>query len=319
MTEKNGISNRFLLGLLIAGAGLLTSVALLAGEASADPAGIDSETCLACHDDQETRFLSGPHQLASLGGSPTVGIQCASCHSGAEQHVDDPSVENIGNPSKQFSSVTQKICSQCHQPHIQAGVVGFDPHLKQDISCTDCHNIHDGHAGQLIDDEAGFCGNCHVAVVNQFRGRSNHPLTDQAVTCLSCHNVAGSNDVNLGHGGGANCYQCHPEHSGPYLYEHQATSSFATEGAGCTGCHQPHGSANERLLNQPGDGLCRQCHGVPPLHAAKHGGIGTRFACIECHSQVHGSYDNRFFLDPRMGIKIGDQPGSCYCHEVTEF
>ena len=290
-----------------------------AGTVRGDESAVEDETCLACHDDQETRFASGPHQLASLGGNETNAVMCVSCHSGGEGHIDDPGPENIGNPVKQFSATTQSICSECHAPHLQSGVAGFDPHLNQDISCTDCHAIHSGYEGQLLDVEAGFCNKCHVAVVGQFRSRSNHPLTDEAVTCLSCHNVAGSNDVSLGHGSDANCAACHPEHSGPYLYEHEATSSFATDGDGCIGCHQPHGSANERLLSQPGNGLCRQCHGVPPKHTTTHSGLATQFDCIDCHTQVHGSYDNRVFLDPQMDIKIGDQPGSCYCHELNEF
>ncbi len=27
---------------------------------------------------------------------------------------------------------------------------------------------------------------------------------------------------------------------------------------GCVSCHSPHGSSNDRLLKQPGDGLCRR-------------------------------------------------------------
>lgn len=280
---------------------------------------VPDETCLHCHDEMAATLQLTVHRLSSTITNSATIISCVSCHSGGEVHADDPSPENIGNPAKQFSATTQSICSQCHAPHLQTGVAGFDPHLDQDISCTSCHAIHSGHEGQLLDAEAGFCGNCHVAVVNQFRRRSNHPLTDQAVTCLSCHNAAGSNDVTLGHGSDANCSRCHPEHSGPYLYEHEAVSSFATDGDGCIGCHQPHGSANERLLSQPGDGLCRQCHGVPPMHTISHSGLGTQFACIECHTQIHGSYDNRVFLDPQMDIKIGVQPGSCYCHELDDF
>jgi predicted CXXCH cytochrome family protein len=139
------------------------------------------------------------------------------------------------------------------------------------------------------------------------------------VTCLSCHDFSGRNDVAFGHGNNANCYQCHPEQSGPFRFEHEAASSFTTQGDGCTVCHTPHGSPNERLLAQPGDRLCRQCHGLPLLHAIKHGGIGLEYRCVECHSDIHGSYESHALLDIDLGIKIGGGPLGCYCHEVSEF
>jgi predicted CXXCH cytochrome family protein len=81
-------------------------------------------------------------------------------------------------------------------------------------------------------------------------------------------------------------------------------------------CHDPHGSPNERLLRQPDDNLCRQCHGLPARHRSVHEGIGVAFGCLECHTAVHGSYDHRSLLDPYLGTNVGDGPGSCWCHNV---
>lgn len=282
-------------------------------------ASVENTTCLDCHEDYDKILLPTSHQVTSPSADDKITVNCISCHEGAEVHIEDPQVGNIGNPAKQTTISAEQTCSSCHQPHIQTYVAGFDPHLNQLISCTDCHRIHSGTNSQLIDEEGGFCGKCHVSIVSQFSRHSNHPLTDQMVTCISCHDFTGVNNVNFGHGENANCYQCHPEQSGPYRFEHQAVSSFATEGEGCTACHHPHGSPNDRLLTQSGDGLCRQCHGVPPMHLTKHEGIGSKFACMECHSQVHGSYNSRNFLDPQLGIKVGDQPGSCYCHGIDDY
>jgi len=153
-------------------------------------------------------------------------------------------------------------------------------------------------------------------VVNEFKRVSNHPLTDGNVTCLSCHGFAKEMEPDYGHGQNARCYSCHSEQSGPYTFEHDAASSFATQGGGCIACHSPHGSPNERLLNQPGSGLCRQCHGVPAMHMTQHNGIGQQYDCVECHSEVHGSYENHALLDSYLGSKIGSGPGSCWCHKV---
>ena len=279
---------------------------------------VDDATCLACHDGMEVSLRGGPHELASMQSRPATNVACAGCHTGAAVHVEDPSADNIGNPAKALPAETERVCTSCHRPHTFMGVAGIDPHIGQDVSCTSCHRIHGGSEAPLIDKEGLACRNCHVAVVNQFRQRSNHPLTDQAVTCLSCHSFVGSGELGFGHGAGATCATCHAEQSGPFRFEHEATSSFSTQGESCTSCHRPHGSPNDRLLVQPAEQLCLQCHGVPPLHRVRHDGIGTRYACLECHSDVHGSYDNSAFLDPLLGTKLSDNPRSCYCHGVGE-
>jgi len=294
----------------------VTTVAVTSAEDAEVPTA--DEICLGCHEDYDQTLSTTTHRLSSQVTAPAAAIACISCHSGAQEHLDDPRLGTIGNPGGMHAGETEKVCTACHMPHLEVGVVGFDPHFKEDISCTSCHRIHAVSEGLLIDQNGDFCSGCHRSVVPTFMQRSNHPLTDQAVTCLSCHDFSGGNDVSLGHGGNANCYRCHPEQSGPYVFEHEATSSFSTQGDGCDACHRPHGSPNERLLTQPGDGLCRQCHGVPPRHGQTHGGLGSQFECIECHSDVHGSYYHRALLDPQLGVKIGGEPGSCYCHGVGD-
>ena len=278
----------------------------------------DDETCLLCHEDYDIGLSSTKHRLVPEPLGSAEKLQCISCHTGAEIHIDDPDLGNIGNPARALSSETESVCSRCHQPHTEMGVVGHDPHFGRDLSCTSCHRIHSTNAFQLVDEEGAFCGVCHVSVVNDFRKRSNHPLTDQAITCMSCHDFTGRNEAGFGHGGNANCYQCHPEQSGPYRYEHEATSSFSTQSNGCTSCHLPHGGPDERLLKRSGDHLCQQCHGTPPLHRIKHDGIGSQFFCVDCHSDVHGSYTSQALLDQQLGTTIGGQPGACYCHGISE-
>ncbi len=278
----------------------------------------DEETCLMCHEGYGEGLARTSHRLSSDTKNAAVEIGCASCHEGGEVHVDDPSVENITNPAKMTGATVSWTCTRCHQPHTEMDNVGFDPHIGENLACTSCHSIHNGVTGLLMDAQAQFCGKCHVSAVNAFRKRSNHPLTDGNVTCLSCHNFTGRGNPDYGYGTNANCYKCHPEQSGPYLYEHEAGSSFTTEGGGCVACHFPHGSPNERLLNQPDNSLCRQCHVLPPFHATAHNGEGASFGCRECHTGVHGSYSNSHLLDPQLGIKIGGSPGSCFCHNVGD-
>jgi DmsE family decaheme c-type cytochrome len=293
-------------------------VLIVAGfAASTASAQVDDETCMACHDGYDLGLKGTTHQLSAEMESADIQLACISCHSGADIHIDDPNIDNIGNPSRMETHQVVATCSQCHQPHTETGTLGFDPHIGYDLSCTSCHQIHSVTESLLLDDKAAFCGQCHVSTTTRFGSRSNHPLESGNLTCISCHDFKSQNEPRFGHGGSVNCAECHQDVAGPYLFEHQAVSSFATEGEGCIACHAPHGSPNDRLLVQPDDGLCRQCHGLPPGHVTTHGGIGQQYGCVECHSAIHGSNDNRALLDDFLGTKLSGSPTGCDCHNVS--
>jgi len=274
------------------------------------------EFCVDCHDEQESSLHGTLHEPAMIAHGQE--ISCINCHSDAAVHVEDPNIDNIGSPGNMDEAGVLAVCTQCHQPHMALDNTGFDPHISEGLACTSCHNIHQGQDKLLIDDKLAFCGECHQAVINQFVKTSNHPLTDGAVSCLSCHDFTGKLQPAFAHGSSANCYSCHPMEGGPYLYEHQAASSFATEGSsGCVDCHSPHGSSNDKLLNRPNNVLCQQCHGTPARHYVAHGGIGKMFNCTECHTEMHGSNDNRGLLDPNLGLKLASTVGDCMdCHRT---
>ncbi len=91
------------------------------------------------------------------------------------------------------------------------------------------------------------------------------------------------------------CYTCHAEKRGPFLWEHAPVAE------NCTNCHTPHGSIHPTLLVKRAPLLCQQCHSqsghpsVARTGAGLPGGSPSGFllagACINCHSQVHGSND----------------------------
>ena len=286
---------------------ILPLLALVASDIWADPSEISSETCLSCHEGYEAVLGKTGHALSSTAKST---VACVSCHVGGEAHIDDPSKENIVNPGTAEFSLTEQVCAVCHQPHPGLGQVGQDPHAGREMSCTGCHSVHKpARANELP------CQKCHVAVTHQFQQRSNHPLTEGTVACVSCHDFLGKAEPTIGHGASANCYACHTEQSGPFLFEHEAVSSFSAEGSdGCVACHNPHGSANDRLLTQPDANLCKQCHGLPAGHLTAHQGQFSQVACLDCHSDIHGSYDNLFLLDPQLGTKFGRDAEGCFCH-----
>ncbi|MCX6835440.1 MAG: hypothetical protein NTW07_09965 [candidate division Zixibacteria bacterium] len=306
MTEKNRNTNRYLLGLLIAGLVLLTSPALSAGEASTNQPGVDNETCSSCHEGYDTGLIGTGH---ALGSSVDNKVACVSCHDGGQVHIEDPSKDNITNPATQAPSKVSQVCTTCHQPHPGLGIVGHDPHAGTQMTCTGCHSVHSATAKAL----ELVCQKCHAAVSHQFSKRSNHPLIEGTISCTSCHRFLGVSEPDLGRGATANCYSCHMQQSGPFLYEHQATGSFSTEGGWCVECHNPHGSENDQLLKQPKSRICNYCHAVP-THNTAHAGAYAGIDCLVCHGDIHGSSSNRNLLSSDISTTFGQ---SCWCHGVN--
>lgn len=301
------------LALLLLGAAFLFTGQPRSADRELTPEEVEaSALCGDCHDGYSAGLTHTAHDVTL---SQNAGdVFCASCHSGAAAHVQDPSVDNIGNPATLPADELNNLCATCHQPHGGAGAAGLDVHLERDLTCIQCHAPHEGAAGLLPAERKALCENCHSETLLQFQRNSNHPLGDGVVDCVDCHDFTGANEPNFGHGGSANCYQCHPEQSGPFIFEHPVTISQATEGEGCISCHEPHGSPNERLLRTDDSNLCQSCHGVPPLHRTKHVGLGVRYDCVTCHSETHGSNHNSNMLDPDLGMKLFPNCYQSGCH-----
>jgi DmsE family decaheme c-type cytochrome len=101
------------------------------------------------------------------------------------------------------------------------------------------------------------------------------------------------------------CFKCHGDKRGPFSFEHPPVRL-----EGCTACHEPHGSANPRMLTRAKVMfVCLECHANLPVPAAPVTGVlGTvppsfhdvrqpRFQnCTLCHQKVHGSYVSRDLL-----------------------
>jgi DmsE family decaheme c-type cytochrome len=294
---------------------LLAGLLLAFVSPSSANAVIESDVCLTCHDGLEATLKDSPHQPGAAVPEPGGSFACISCHGDGEAHADDPGLENMFNPAVDDQREAVQVCTRCHNPHQEEGDLVADHLAQAGVSCTFCHSVHQA---DMSGDLRSVCGRCHSAMINQFTGTSAHPVVGEELGCLDCHSV-GARHLSYQEGGGSvDCARCHPDYSGPHRFEHEAAWSFSTEGAGCTACHAAHGSVNSRLLRQPDDRLCRQCHGIPPMHRVTHDGIGGRYDCIECHSEIHGSNNNSHLLDPQLGSKIGDGHNGCHCHGVYE-
>jgi predicted CXXCH cytochrome family protein len=89
------------------------------------------------------------------------------------------------------------------------------------------------------------------------------------------------------------CAQCHRDQSRPFVFEHEALRE------GCTVCHQPHGSINDKLLVERDNNLCLKCHaqvhdpgtGEVFIGKQRHTQLLQQGGCwtAGCHPAVHGS------------------------------
>ena len=80
-----------------------------------------------------------------------------------------------------------------------------------------------------------------------------------------------------------NCYKCHAEKRGPFLFEHAPVRE------NCLNCHDPHGSINEYSLKMSRPRLCYECHTIGHGQAGLNSQFNVSRSCQNCHTLIHGS------------------------------
>jgi DmsE family decaheme c-type cytochrome len=273
---------------------------------------VGNDNCVArCHkhDKIADDFKHSVHgeQIRPEDGLPLVN--CESCHGPGSLAIanlaDDPETNDRLN--KKCDTATfldimslppqaqSLICLKCHSAasiptlsHWNAG-----PHALNDVSCFDCHKLHQGPQQKVRRGEMSqLCFGCHPEVQAENNLFSHHPLRENKMACVDCHDPHGSTQEKLLKGSTPKetCTRCHMEKQGPFAFEH----GDVTEN--CGNCHTPHGSVNNNLLNAAMPFLCLQCHGGHALIDADSlgspaPGIKRLFLnrCTDCHSQIHGT------------------------------
>lgn len=220
-----------------------------------------------------------PPQQESMGGY--LGMEtCLECHEdmGASLLATRHGLEiDPRTPAAKLG------CESCHGPgeqHMEGGgdpeLIGrFDVMTPADISevCTDCHNRGE-HAFWDI---------------SQHNGRD--------LTCTTCHSIhhPESPEYQLKEvDQAALCSQCHQDKAAKIQ---RASHMPLREGKmECTSCHNPHGSANVRMLavGMTVNDSCTSCH------AEKRGPVLWEHApvqesCTSCHDP-HGSSNDRLLV-----------------------
>jgi predicted CXXCH cytochrome family protein len=287
---------------------------------------VGSETCKLCHEDQFKAFSNTQHaKLSSLASWKEKVTGCEQCHGPGKAHVDGGGdMAKIISFKSKSSKEVSKTCLTCHADDEHNNFLR-GAHWVNGVGCTDCHSPHDtqivptrsqsiafiAKASELKPDastlkmlktsQPQLCIGCHTEVKAQFSMPFHHRVLEGQIKCYDCHNPHGGFEMKqtrLAVGADVPCLKCHTNKQGPFVFEH---APLKVEG--CAICHNPHGSANPRLLKRSQvRQLCLECHsnifaiGAPDTPSF-HNQATVRFQnCSTCHSRIHGSnVSNRFF------------------------
>jgi DmsE family decaheme c-type cytochrome len=292
---------------------LATCVALgaLSGLPGHDPVAEDrvraSTVCLDCHGGLDSTLAGTSHWAGATHEGAAAVTACTDCHAGDRRHwEEDPAANPMTNPSKVNAAAEARICASCHQNAHQQNMAEKNVHAVNDVSCSGCHKVHGSkHPSLLKTAQNQLCFDCHGRVEAQFARPYRHPVAEGVIQCTDCHSTLDQTSRVLSYNGTNACMSCHAEFAGPFPFEHQATLDHSTEEGGCLTCHDPHGSALPRMLKQPYEPphqqLCTQCHSVPRHNSnSMHGTSWAGMPCNDCHTDIHGSYDNRLFVNESL-------------------
>ncbi len=245
-----------------------------------------------------------------FGGAAIWGLLLVSCVMVDRTVVAPPQVAGA-------TYVGSKECAQCHEEAASHFLSSSHARLnlkdakKGDIGCEGCHgggSVHvkaGGGKGTIINPGKSpeTCFKCHLDKRGEFSLPNAHPVMEGKITCGDCHEPHSGRAVK---GSGAaieaqneTCLKCHLAQKGPWVFKHNAMVE------GCTACHNPHGSVNQKMLVARDANLCLRCHVEHPSNLTVNGAPGT----LGNGTIVAGGEDHRSRLNN----------GNCWtqgCHET---
>ena len=259
---------------------------------------VGDEVCAACHEGLLGAFNQTVHaRVHAKRPEHMDGLQtaCESCHGPGSQHVAQGGGKGAGMRS--FAAVSgeaahqdAEACLSCHAGDERRHWEGSSHDLAE-VSCASCHKVMEAvSSGGLLArrTQTETCSSCHLLPRSRLARRSHMPVAEGNMNCSSCHNPHGSIAPSLLDAPtlNDNCYQCHAEKRGPFLFEHPPVIES------CANCHHPHGSTRRAMLKADAPRLCQQCHSNS-RHPSTPRTPGERFvlgrSCLNCHPAVHGS------------------------------
>lgn len=289
-----------------------------------------TDACLACHSEIGDAFAKTRH--ASLNTDTKRGWQeygCESCHGPGLAHGEAAEAKHILNHTKVNARLADASCLSCHKNQAtHAGRISGS-HARAQVSCVACHSVHHAAPDNTLpllrtqrerpvtqlhlpaSREAKInelCSTCHLDAWASFQRPHAHQLPQGAMSCTDCHNPHSTSrpgalrSTARTTNAEPSCFNCHADKRGPFAFEH---APMRLEG--CGSCHEPHGSANPRMLRRAEVlNQCLECHSnTPSPRNTTLGNVATGFHdlrlplyrnCTSCHVKIHGSHINRDFL-----------------------
>lgn len=282
-----------------------------APERITDPAAAHvARRCNLCHADKFQSLARNPHAVLDDQDWRAVtgeALSCSNCHGDVAEHLRQAGRAPIFAFREEPVTEQNGRCLGCHE----ASHPAFDrsPHARAGLACTSCHTQHGEHSAtallrlapaeiRALGDTSGVCFGCHGEQFAETEYNEHHRVREGVLECTSCHDPhAAATRTLLGGFKQERCVECHADKGGPFVFEHPASRV-----EGCTTCHSPHGSPNRHMLaHQRVAELCLSCHAsVPAFHGGSNLAQPPRFGldtqCTNCHSAIHGSQFDPFFL-----------------------
>ena len=310
------------------------------------------ELCFTCHDDEliAKKYVHGP---AAVGG-------CVACH---EPHSSDY--------AKNLRAEGPNLCFMCHTDKAEAILSAEFVHQPVSENCASCHDPHSAPKQfMLLLESPALCLDCHEDKKDEISAATfKHAALDTDKTCLNCHDAHMSNIAkNLSMEPLDLCLSCHDrdykKDDGKDIMDIKKWLAENTDHHGpikqkdCSGCHNPHGSQNFRILRNPypptfykpfateNYNLCFSCHEktivlnpeTTKLTNFRNGNMNLHFThvnkpvkgrtCRACHETHASNYPKHI----REAVPFGswelpvnfqktETGGSCTpgCHKIKKY
>lgn len=269
------------------------------------------QTCADCHEMREGN---------EYFHKPVMGGSCNSCH-------------NVFNKTKDLLRTKDilDICIMCHSD--KRRVVEGDKHAHPPVknNCTFCHDPHSGkHQFRLkADRKRDICLTCHTDKKEWIANSKNKhgAINLENGGCIACHDPHGTGQpqmIKAKMGTKDACLKCHNKSLirdedgakllsiGDHLDENKKWHGPIVVGE-CTGCHNPHGSNNHRMLKRPYPSSTNRMKFSP-----------DKYVCFKCHqtekiTAVKTTTETNFRKGKRNLHRIHVKDSSITCGTCHDF